>query len=376
MLILIGHGTFDGVEYKFNLVGPDISGAELAALCDRMCRQAPVDREHHQRQRRLGGRAAKSPAAASSPPPRAAPRRTPPSSRATGWKRCAIRRPTWTRTKRSARSRPFSTPPQDRRFLRIAEAPGHRARRLRGHRQERAGARRSTETGEGLLLSSFTLAAHRRRAKGRERSGQARAARPRKKSSSARSILLKYQKAAMSRRDYKKQLTAALVGAGASAGGARQVSRASRMCAARLHRCWSQLVSARLGAATPEECQALSKHGHRAKRRPATNRSPTRAIPTARRGFLGPGELSAGQQRISLRRRAVAQQCHVPRALGPPDARALQQRRCEDLFKEALQCDPKNAQAYLGLALVSADGFDSKAAAVGRAKHWSSTRSS
>jgi tetratricopeptide (TPR) repeat protein len=31
------------------------------------------------------------------------------------------------------------------------------------------------------------------------------------------------------------------------------------------------------------------------------------------------------------------------------------------LFKEALQRDPKNAQAYLGLAIVSADGFDGKA---------------
>src|SRR5260370_16843131 len=32
-----------------------------------------------------------------------------------------------------------------------------------------------------------------------------------------------------------------------------------------------------------------------------------------------------------------------------------------NLFKEALEKDPKNAQAYYGLALVSADGFDSKA---------------
>src|SRR6202020_753561 len=31
------------------------------------------------------------------------------------------------------------------------------------------------------------------------------------------------------------------------------------------------------------------------------------------------------------------------------------------LFKEALKRDPKNAQAYLGLAIVSADGFDGKA---------------
>jgi hypothetical protein len=35
-LILIGHGSYDTVEYKFNLPGPDISGGELAALCDRV----------------------------------------------------------------------------------------------------------------------------------------------------------------------------------------------------------------------------------------------------------------------------------------------------------------------------------------------------
>ncbi len=33
-LTLIGHGSFDSVEYKFNLAGPDISGEELASLCD------------------------------------------------------------------------------------------------------------------------------------------------------------------------------------------------------------------------------------------------------------------------------------------------------------------------------------------------------
>lgn len=36
VLTLIGHGSFDGVEYKFNLVGPDISASELAAICDRV----------------------------------------------------------------------------------------------------------------------------------------------------------------------------------------------------------------------------------------------------------------------------------------------------------------------------------------------------
>ncbi len=36
VLILIGHGSFDGVEYKFNLPGPDVSATELASWCDRI----------------------------------------------------------------------------------------------------------------------------------------------------------------------------------------------------------------------------------------------------------------------------------------------------------------------------------------------------
>ena len=36
VLILIGHGSFDGVEYKFNLVGPDVTAGEIAAMCDRI----------------------------------------------------------------------------------------------------------------------------------------------------------------------------------------------------------------------------------------------------------------------------------------------------------------------------------------------------
>lgn len=44
-LILIGHGSFDGAEYKFNLVGPDVSAEELATMCDRVAarRQLIVD---------------------------------------------------------------------------------------------------------------------------------------------------------------------------------------------------------------------------------------------------------------------------------------------------------------------------------------------
>jgi hypothetical protein len=45
VLTLIGHGSYDGSEYKFNLVGPDVSAEELAAMCDRVPakRQLVVD---------------------------------------------------------------------------------------------------------------------------------------------------------------------------------------------------------------------------------------------------------------------------------------------------------------------------------------------
>ena len=44
VLILIGHGSFDETEYKFNIPGPDISGAELASLLDKIpAQQAVID---------------------------------------------------------------------------------------------------------------------------------------------------------------------------------------------------------------------------------------------------------------------------------------------------------------------------------------------
>jgi hypothetical protein len=44
-LILIGHGSFDGLEYKLNLAGPDVTAGEIAAMCDRIAarRQLIVD---------------------------------------------------------------------------------------------------------------------------------------------------------------------------------------------------------------------------------------------------------------------------------------------------------------------------------------------
>jgi hypothetical protein len=41
VLMLIGHGSYDGTEYKFNIPGPDITGADLATLLDHI----PAERQ-------------------------------------------------------------------------------------------------------------------------------------------------------------------------------------------------------------------------------------------------------------------------------------------------------------------------------------------
>ncbi|HVZ61619.1 MAG TPA: hypothetical protein VG892_12615, partial [Terriglobales bacterium] len=41
VVMLIGHGSYDGSEYKFNLPGPDITDAELASLLNRI----PAERQ-------------------------------------------------------------------------------------------------------------------------------------------------------------------------------------------------------------------------------------------------------------------------------------------------------------------------------------------
>jgi len=66
---------------------------------------------------------------------------------------CAIRRRTWIRTKPSRRSKPSILRAQDGRFLRIAEASGHRARGRRRHRQGRGRACSFGENGEGKLAA-------------------------------------------------------------------------------------------------------------------------------------------------------------------------------------------------------------------------------
>jgi len=51
-IFLEGHGDFDGKSYKLNLVGPDPTGEELAAMFYAIPAQRFINRERDQLQRR------------------------------------------------------------------------------------------------------------------------------------------------------------------------------------------------------------------------------------------------------------------------------------------------------------------------------------
>ncbi len=127
--------------------------------------------------------------------------------------------------------------------------------------------------------------------------------------------------------------------------------------------CLAGLLGASLcWAATPDDCHALRKHGHRAEAQKCYE-----SLSVARDPYLraeGDWGMEMYQEANNQFRIAVAQ--------SPGNAmyrvrwgRLMHERfnntDAANLFKEALQKDAKNAQAYYGLALVSADGFDSKA---------------
>jgi len=115
-------------------------------------------------------------------------------------------------------------------------------------------------------------------------------------------------------------------------------------------------------AATPEDCHALRKHGQRAEAQKCyESLTAARSAYLRAEGYWGTEKYQEANNQFRL---AVSQ--------SPANAmyrvrwgRLMHERfnntDAANLFKEALEKDPKNAQAYYGLALVSADGFDSKA---------------
>ena len=179
VLMLIGHGTFDGVDYKFNLSARIISGGRAGGAVRPHCRQAAAGREHDQRQRRLACAALQKPGRARDHRDQDRHRKERHRVRAllggsaarSGGRRRQER-------SRSARSKPSIRRAQDRGVLRsrrsawppstpCSKTPA-RAKRVRAP---------SAESGEGRAARQLHAGAPRRSAEGRARSGQADAAR-------------------------------------------------------------------------------------------------------------------------------------------------------------------------------------------------------
>src|ERR1035437_6130606 len=122
-------------------------------------------------------------------------------------------------------------------------------------------------------------------------------------------------------------------------------------------------VPAAAGTATPEGCRALRLHGKKVEAT-ACFEALARSGDAYRmaEGYWGLEDYEQAKKEFEI---AIAQ----------PKSPALWRVRygmlfhdrfnnkdAADLFNEALAQDPGNAQAYLGLAMLSADGFDEKAA--------------
>lgn len=210
VLILIGHGSFDGIEYKFNLVGPDVSGAELAAMCD----SVPARRQLIVNTTSASG--------GSIPvlqrPGRAiiAATKSGTEKNATVFARYwveALHDPDADVDKNEAINALEAFQYADRKTASFYESQKRLATEhavLEDTGKNEPVRAPSVENGEGLLVSSFTLV--RLGAAQKAANDPAKRALLAKKEELEREIdILKYEKAAMSEEDYKKQLTSTLV---------------------------------------------------------------------------------------------------------------------------------------------------------------------
>jgi len=121
-------------------------------------------------------------------------------------------------------------------------------------------------------------------------------------------------------------------------------------------------MSACRAANTPDACHTLRKHGQQAEAKSCyESLGRTSSHYLRAEGYWGLEQYGQANEEFRI-------------ATAAPDSDPLYKVRwgmllhqrfnntdAVGLFQEALQKDPKNAQAYLGLAVVSADGFDGKA---------------
>jgi hypothetical protein len=211
VVMLIGHGSFDGTQYKFNLPGPDISAAELASWCDRIAakRQLIVNTTSAS-----GGSlmALRKPNRAVITATKAGTEKN-----ATVFARYwveALRDPATDIDKNEAISALEAFQYAERKTAAFFESQKRLATehpQFEDTGKGEAVRAPSTESGEGLLLSTFTLLRIGAAQKAAAADPAKRDLLAKKEALEQKIDKLKYEKAAMSEDDYKGQLTAALV---------------------------------------------------------------------------------------------------------------------------------------------------------------------
>lgn len=122
------------------------------------------------------------------------------------------------------------------------------------------------------------------------------------------------------------------------------------------------LAATHVRAATPEDCQSTRKRGRNDQAAKCFDSLTQSREPAIRaEGFWGLEMYQEANNEFRTAVNSAPNNATYRVRWGRLLHERFNNKDAADLFNEALQRDPKNAQAYLGLALVSADGFDNKA---------------
>jgi len=115
-------------------------------------------------------------------------------------------------------------------------------------------------------------------------------------------------------------------------------------------------------AGAPVECWSLRKHGHRVEAQACFD-GLTRSgdAYTRAEGFWGLEEWERANEQFRLATQPANSKALYKVRWGILLHERFNNPQAADLFREALAKEPSNSEAYLGLAIVSAAGFDGKA---------------
>jgi cellulose synthase operon protein C len=122
------------------------------------------------------------------------------------------------------------------------------------------------------------------------------------------------------------------------------------------------MVATTACAAVPADCWSLRKDGHSTEAQTCFDRLTHSADAYTRaEGFWGLDEWEQANEQFRLATQPANSKAAYKVRWGTLLHERFNNTEAAGLFREALAKDPSNAEAYLGLAIVSADGFDGKA---------------